>query len=166
MSRKQPSRSFSFILALCALLAASTLVACAGTEVKQAPEKPAKDPQSDAAAKPPKPSVAKMGDSHTLKGQDEGSEVKVTLMGLTDPIQPYVDPDLGEPTDTPAAGSRFFGVTVKVTNVGTATYDDAPSNGAAMVLANDTQAKEATMIDGPWNDGAASDTKLAPGSSR
>ncbi len=51
----------------------------------------------------------------------------VTLVNVADPTQPVDD------LETPQAGSRLVGVQLRLTNTGSAIYQDAPDNSATLV---------------------------------
>jgi hypothetical protein len=50
-------------------------------------------------------------------------------------------------SDTPSSGKRYVGVSVSMTNVGSANYDDSPSNGMKLIMHNDTQADSTILTD-------------------
>jgi hypothetical protein len=111
---------------------------------------------------PPEPELAKIGDSITLNAGNLG--IKATVVSVTDPIEPYVDPYLGEAFDRASPGNRLFGVTLRLKNIGSETFDPGVSGTASLVMRNDQAASEASLVDTkPWSDYV--DAKLAPGSS-
>lgn len=70
-----------------------------------------------------KPAAAHIGDTITLHGTDDGSKITVTIIK-------WVDPAKGaDEFTTPGTGKRFVAAQIRVTNTGTAVYDDTPSNG-------------------------------------
>jgi hypothetical protein len=117
------------------------------------------DTTTEEPAAPPKPKIAKVGDAITLAGQDEGSEMKVTLTAVLDPLP------VGE-FDSPASGKRFVGIVIRMTNTGTANYSDSPSNGADIIYGADEQADGTIVSEGPCGGGFSSQTRIAPGDSR
>jgi hypothetical protein len=62
----------------------------------------------------------------------------------------------------PAAGNRFVAVQFKVTNTGTAAYDDSPSNGAKVLDAEGQQFTSA-LADSKAGPNLPGSVKLAPG---
>ena len=84
------------------------------------------------------------------------------MVSATDPIDPYVDPDLGEAFDKPQAGNRLFGVSVRVKNTGSAPIDPSMEFTNALVMRDGVEAEEAMVMDTkPWS--VSNDAKIAPG---
>ncbi|HEY3478891.1 MAG TPA: DUF4352 domain-containing protein [Streptomyces sp.] len=110
---------------------AAALAACGPTStVKTGADKPASSTTKSAAkaktaAKPAatKAKPATIGDTITVHGMDDGSKVAITLVKWVDPAKG------GDEFTQPDAGKRFVAAQIRVTNTGTAVYDDTPSNG-------------------------------------
>jgi hypothetical protein len=114
-------------------------------------------PDKDSGSEGSKQPRSKVGDSITLEGTD--TKMKVKLLG--------VDRNLsaGE-IDEPQRGRKYVGVRVRLTNVGDATYDDSPSNGAKLITNKDEQADTTILTGGDCASSFASDTTISPGSSQ
>lgn len=123
------------------------------TETVDEPDSPSSG-KSD-AKKAAKKNVAKVGDPITLEGAD--TKMRVTVLKVIDPVA-------GGQFDEASAGKRFIGVQVKLQNVGDTTYSDSPSNGAELLMANDTQAEGAFMSEGDCSSDFGSSAKVSPGS--
>jgi hypothetical protein len=152
-------------LLICAALA---LAGCAQATTKDQPDPAAtategakkENAKSKAKAKTaaPKPKAG-VGDSITLTSTD-GGKIKVKLLRVLDPVA-------GGEYEQPAAGKRYVGIELQLTNVGDKTYKDSPSNGATVLYGDDRQASATLMIDGPCASGGfASDARISPGSKR
>lgn len=124
------------------------------TETKNEPDKP-----SSEGTQKGKKHKARIGDAITLTGQEEGERVKVKVIKVIDAVP------TGE-FDEPESGNRFIGVKIRLRNVGSATYDDSPSNGAELILRNDTQAEEGLVSSGPCSSDFGSQAKISPGSTQ
>ena len=83
-----------------------------------------------ATSQPAPPAPAKVGSTITLKGNDSGEQMDVTLLSVVSPAH-------AGPYETPEAGKQYVGVQIKLTNSGTTAYSDSPSNGAALLDASD-----------------------------
>lgn len=135
------------------------LTACTGAEVKTTPDA-APTASLDKAAPSsaaPKAQRAAVGSTLTLKGNEDGQQIAVTVKKWVDPAQSsqeFVEPQ---------AGNRYVAAQVELRNTGTAAYDDSPSNGATVADA-DGQQFNATMTmgitAGPEFPGSV---KIAPG---
>ncbi|CAB4939931.1 unannotated protein [freshwater metagenome] len=123
-----------------------------------ASDQPADKAEPAEEAEPVAPTVAKVGDAITLTGQDDAERVKVTVVEVLDPMP------TGE-FDSPASGKRYVGIVLRLTNVGSSSYSDSPSNGAVVVYGDDRQAQGTIVLEGPCSDGFSSTLKLAPGES-
>lgn len=77
--------------------------------------------------------VAQVGGAITLRGSDEGAEVKVTLLDYRPRAQ------AANEFLEPGAGKRYVAVRLRIENVGSAIYDDSPSNGSAVIDREDQQ---------------------------
>lgn len=129
------------------------LTACAPAEVTSSPdEKPAEAQKTQEVQ-------AKVGDTITLKGNDEGMKVAVTVVKVAQKAEGKDEFNQPEP------GQRFAAVQIRLKNVGTIAYDDSPGNGAKVVDAQDQQ-YESYLGDVALGPSIGSDVKLAPGSTR
>lgn len=118
-------------------------------------DEPDEQPADDAGKKKAKANVAKIGDPITLEGTD--TKMRVTVLKIIDPVA-------GGQFDEPTAGNRFVGVQVKLQNVGDTTYSDAPSNGAELIMSDDTQAEGGLLGEGQCSSDFGSSAKVSPGS--
>lgn len=109
------------------------------------------------AKKAKKQKTARVGDALRLKGAD--TQMRVTVLKVIDPIQ------AGQ-FDTPSGGNRYLGVQVKIENVGVTTYSDSPSNGAELLMSDDSQAEGTFLSDGPCTADFGSSAKVSPGSAQ
>jgi Domain of unknown function (DUF4352) len=138
------------------ILAYTTMAtsSCSTTETKTKPEKPASSGGS--TEEQTRQNVARVGDTLTLKG-GSGEKMEVTVLRVADPLQ------AGE-YDQPEGGYRFVGVYISLRNVGSAQYDDSPSNGAALLTMTDERANDTIVSGGDCGSDFASSAKIAPGS--
>lgn len=152
------SRSLIAVLAVGGLMCIG-LVGC-GTEVTdQADGQP--DPAAAAdgnstQANQAASGTAGLGDSITLQTLDGGS-IQVTPLSVKDPVSS------GNQFITPNAGNRFVGIRVRIRNVGDVLYEDAPSNGAAVVDRDDVE-WDASFMDAV--EPALGTLKITPGDAR
>ena len=100
--------------------------------------------------------AAGIGDTITLRGSD-GLKMRVTLAGY----QKHAT--TGE-FDTTEHGKKLVGVDLVMKNVSGTQYDDSPSNGAALILDDDSQADASITVDGSCN--VPGGVKIAPGGKR
>ena len=91
-----------------------------------------------------------------MLGGDENTKLRVT-------VEKVIDPASGGQFDEPSAKTRFIGVLVALEKAGEATYDDSPSNGAELLMSDDTQAEGALISEGDCSADFASSAKVAPG---
>lgn len=118
---------------------AAVLAACGTPEVTTVPDAEADISMPSTAAGTPAetasaaPQTAKVGDTITLTGDDPGLKVAVKLNKVLDPAEPA--DEFFKPKD----GERYYAVELIVKNVGTAVYQDSPSNGAVIVDAEGQQ---------------------------
>jgi len=147
------SQSLVAISAAAFALASMGADSC-GTETKSTPDKPGSDKQPTKA----KAKSSSVGDVITLKGREDGSKVAVRLVKIIDPVS------AGE-FDQQTSGSRYIGVQVRLSNQGTTTYNDSPSNSATLIVSGDEQAESASLsISGGECGGKfASSAKISPG---
>ncbi|MFF4211953.1 DUF4352 domain-containing protein [Streptomyces sp. NPDC001796] len=126
--------------------AKTSATAGAGGSQQKATEKP--------AAK--KPDVAQVGDTITVKGTQDGSQLDVTVVKMVDPAKSSDD------FMTPDPGKRYVGVQFRLVNTGSAAYSDSPSNGA-QVADGQGQQFESTLADITAGPSMSADVKLKPG---
>ncbi|MFD6323885.1 DUF4352 domain-containing protein [Streptomyces sp. NPDC058442] len=144
-----------------ATVGALTLTACdTGSTVVDKPKDNAaaqadsgKDTKKEKSAAP---EVAKVGDTLTLEGFEEGSKLDVTVVKVADPAKS------ADEFMEPASGKRFVGVQFQLVNTGEAAYSDSPSNGA-QVADTEGQQFDATFGDITAGPSMASSLKLKPG---
>lgn len=107
------------------------------------------DPTSKAASKQnsqPKKQAAAIGDTLTLKGQEPGQQLAVTLKKWADPATS--SDEYMKPQD----GQRWIAAQFELKNTGRIAYRDSPSNGA-QVADTDGQRFSATIAGGPLTTG-------------
>lgn len=92
---------------------------CAASTVTTTPDKAGAKGGSGAGA-------ARVGQPVTIKGNDSGSKLQVTVKKVQD-TRP------ADQFSTVDKGKRLVAVQFRLVNTGTATYSDAPSNGAKVV---------------------------------
>lgn len=139
-----------------------TATACLGdSEVTTKPNKTAASSEAEsskapAEKAPDKPQVAKVGDTITLAGNEEGLKVDATL-------KKWLDPAKGsDEFNKPQAGKRWVAAQFELVNKGTIVYDDSPSNGTQVA---DTEGQRFTAWYGEIAAGPqmASGAKVPPG---
>ncbi|MCX4972573.1 DUF4352 domain-containing protein [Streptomyces sp. NBC_00620] len=81
--------------------------------------------KSEAPQEPAQEEPARIGDTITLAGMDDGSELKVTILKYVDPAKP-ADPEIFGPE----GGKKWAAARFQLVNTGKSTYPDSPSNGA------------------------------------
>ncbi|CAL9366181.1 DUF4352 domain-containing protein [Streptomyces sp. enrichment culture] len=151
-------------LAVLAALGALTLTACeTGNTVVDKPKSSAADEDEGSAKGSSKekkkenaPDIAEVGDTLTLRGMENGSQLDVTVVKVADPAKSadqFMEPD---------AGKRWVGVQFKLVNTGEAAYSDSPSNGA-QVADSEGQQFDTTFGDITAGPTMASSVKLKPG---
>ncbi len=137
-----------------------TATACTDDDITTAPSKTGAAEKTTAEPatedEPTKATTAKVGDTITLKGQEDGEQVDATLKKLVDPAQPK-DEFFG-----PEDGNRWVAAQFELTNTGKAPYTDSPSNGAQIADA-DGQRFDATFADTKAGPSMTSDAKVPPG---
>lgn len=148
---RRAARTFGFVLTL-----AGVLAGCGSTVVKTVTTSgPTTSPTQTTTTGPQQ---AKAGDTLTLTGNG-GERMDVTVNGIMDPMT------VGE-LDQPRSGQRFVGVQITLKNVGSASYSDAPANGATLISNTNEQAKRQIVSGGPCSTGFASSANIAPGDSQ
>ncbi|WP_413797101.1 DUF4352 domain-containing protein [Streptomyces iranensis] len=123
-----------------------------------APTGEAAEPADAAETVPPseKPKAARIGDTITLSGQDDGEKLDVTMEKWLDPAKS------ADEFTTPAAGKRWVAVQIQLTNTGTTTYSDSPSN-CVQAADTDGQRFDSTFGDITAGPQMTSDLKLPAG---
>ncbi len=134
-------------------LATQGASSCANTTVST-PSSPGESGSGSGAQGAPK--TARVGDTLTLQGTH--NTMKVTVL--------RVFPTSGGQIDTPAAGTHYVGVQLRIRNVGSQTYSDAPSNGAHIISSTDEQANSTILGGGECSGGISSSVSIAPGGAR
>jgi hypothetical protein len=150
--------------AVAAAVGALTLAACnTGSTVVDKPKDNAaasaasgKDTAKEKSDAPEAAKVAKVGDTLTLEGFEEGSELDVTVVKVADPAKS------ADEFMQPASGKRLVGVQFQIVNTGEVAYSDSPSNGA-QVADSEGQQFSATFGDITAGPSMASSLKLKPG---
>lgn len=155
-------RRFRFVYAVAAGCVAATLAACGPSTITSTPDPvPLHEQPGDTGgekAAPAKPK-AKLGDTITLAGNTEGLKIAVTPTKVV---------QKGTPANaivTPKEGFRLFAVTFEIKNVGTAAYDDSPSN-CVKVVDTDGQEYSASLGGEITQAHTFGSTKIAPGDRR
>ncbi|MFF7953956.1 DUF4352 domain-containing protein [Streptomyces griseorubiginosus] len=111
-----------------AVLIVTAVAACGEKQVSTTPASSAPEHRTTATQQStptasPSPSVASVGDTLTLTG-DESEKVAVTVVKV-------VDPAAGKDEfSSPDSGKRFVAVQFRLKNVGSKVFDDAPDNDA------------------------------------
>lgn len=148
-------------LATVATAVAITLTGCsAGSTVTDTPKASTtastKTTEKAPAETPAAPKVAKVGDTITLKGTDDGSKLDVTVVKTVDPAKP------ADEFSAPEDGNRWIGVQFRLLNTGTIAYSDSPGNGTQIA---DSQGQQftSTFADISAGPSMASSVNLKPG---
>jgi hypothetical protein len=134
-----------------ALLAVATLT----TGAKDCGTETTSKPDTGSVPKTERTPTAHVGQAITLKGNT--NRMQVTVLRVTDPLQ-------GGQYDTPSAGKRYVSVQVELRNVGSQTYDDSPSNGARLIMSDDSQASTTILSGGDCTSDFGSKATVSPGS--
>lgn len=148
-------------LAAIAMGAAIAVTGCsAGSTVTDTPKAPADTSKSATKAPvektPAAPKAAKVGDTITLKGAEDGSKLDVTVVKVADPAKP------ADEFSAPEDGNRWIGVQFQLVNTGTIAYGDSPGNGTQIA---DVQGQQftSTFADVSAGPSMASSVNLKPG---
>lgn len=140
--------------------AASTLLLLGATGCGVGDASVNTDPKQGGAGssdgKASKAATAKVGDTLTLHGMEQGSQLDVTIKKWADPATP------ADEFTTPEAGKRWVAAQFLLTNTGKKTYADAPSNGA-QALDGDGQRFDTTFGDVTAGPSMTTDAKVPPG---
>jgi hypothetical protein len=146
---------------LAAALLAGTTACSTGADVTTKPNKQTaskgKTTSKEKTAETSKaPEQAKVGDTITLKGMEDGSKLDVTVVKAVDNAKSSVE------GFAPESGNRWIGVQFRLVNTGTKAYNDSPANGAQVADAEGQQFGPmfADITAGP---SMSSDVRLAPG---
>lgn len=114
---------------LCGWALLLVLMACGPTEVVDEPSGQTAESGDSGGGKVAEPTkvTASVGSSIELKGNMNGSTMRVTMVQVVDPATPK-DQFL-----TPSDGSRYVAVQVRLENIGSAVYSDSPENGFKII---------------------------------
>ncbi|MFE9886864.1 DUF4352 domain-containing protein [Streptomyces scopuliridis] len=140
-----------------------TATACGGNDEITTKPKPAATAEAKATADetpaepaPSKATAAKVGDTITLKGFEDGEQLDVT-------VTKWVDPAKGKDEFfTPEDGNRWVAAQFELVNTGTKVYADSPANGA-QVADNEGQRFGTTIADVTAGPSMTSAAKVPPG---
>ncbi|WP_327413221.1 DUF4352 domain-containing protein [Streptomyces sp. NBC_01233] len=113
-------------------------------------------PASAAPSTPPASQAATIGDTVTLKGNNDGEQLAVTIKQWADPAKS------ADQYTKPEDGKRWVAAQFELVNTGTAVYSDSPSNGTQVA---DDQGQQFQTTFGEVTAGPAmtSSAKVAPG---
>lgn len=153
-----------------ALAAASLTVAAAlgtascssGSTVTDKPKAQATSPAAEDTAgaaveeSPAAADVAKVGDTISLTGTEDGAKLDVTVIKVADNAKTSVE------GFAPDDGNRWLGVQFQLVNTGTAAYSDSPANGT-QVFDDQGQQFGPVFADITAGPSMSSDVKLKPG---
>lgn len=82
---------------------------------------------------PPQPAPAKVGDTITINGANEGNRLDATVVKIVDPAA------TGNEFSTPKPGYRFVAVQWRIANTGVRSIDVGPMSGSAVIDADGQQ---------------------------
>ncbi|MBO3679481.1 DUF4352 domain-containing protein [Streptomyces sp. NEAU-YJ-81] len=118
----------------------------------------AADPAQTPAAtdEPERAQDARVGDTLTLSGQNDGEQLDVTVKKWLDPAKS------ADEFTTPGSGKRWVAVQLQLTNTGTTAYSDSPSN-CVQAADSEGQRFDATFGDITAGPQMTSDLKLPAG---
>jgi hypothetical protein len=142
-----------------ALVAVVTaLVSCGPTEVVSDPAENAPGGGGLDVAEPPKV-TATIGNAIELRGQENDSKVRVTMVQIVDPAKPK------DQFTRAGEGGRFVAVQVRLENIGEAVYSDSPDNSLKIIDAAGQQFSTTfgEVTAGPGFGGSAT---ISPGDNR
>ncbi|EXU69870.1 hypothetical protein Z951_02540 [Streptomyces sp. PRh5] len=157
-------------IALAAAVLCLPLTACGseGSKISTSPKVEASSPAAPtgeaadakrtpaATDEPEQAQDARVGDTLTLSGQNDGEQLDVT-------VKKWLDPAKGaDEFTTPGSGKRWVAVQLQLTNTGTTAYSDSPSN-CVQVADADGQRFDATFGDITAGPQMTSDLKLPRG---
>ncbi|NUP15361.1 MAG: DUF4352 domain-containing protein [Streptomyces sp.] len=154
------TRTRARFAAACAVAALSLTACGGGAAVTNKPKAQASAPADEAseAAEDTSavPEVAKVGDTITLTGSEDGSKLDVTVVKVADGAKSSVEGFV------PEDGNRWLGVQFRLVNTGSAAYSDSPANGT-QVYDEDGQQFGPTFADITAGPSMSSDVNLKPG---
>ncbi|WP_183067472.1 DUF4352 domain-containing protein [Streptomyces sp. gCLA4] len=138
--------------------AALALTACSPAEITTKPDTAASSPAAGTTSAAPTPpaQAATIGDTLTLKGNEDGEQLAVTIKKWADPAQS--EDDFMKPDD----GKRWVAAQFELVNTGTAVYSDSPSNGT-QVADDQGQQFQTTFAEITAGPAMTSAAKVAPG---
>ncbi|MFE3657262.1 DUF4352 domain-containing protein [Streptomyces sp. NPDC059165] len=137
-----------------------TLTGCLSTPEVTTEPKPADSasaaPTDDKTPAVAEPREAKVGDTITVKGMQDGEQLEVTVKKIVDPAKP------ADEFFSPEDGKRWIGVQFQLVNTGSKPYDDSPSNGVQIA---DTEGQRFGTVFGEIKSGPsmAASVTLPPG---
>jgi hypothetical protein len=105
-----------------AILLALTLAACTPPEVTSSPDGKIASPRKSKAA-----TQAKIGDTISLKGNEPGLKIAVTVVKVSPSAKAK------DEFNRPEQGQRFVAIQIALKNIGSIAYDDTPGNGAKLI---------------------------------
>ncbi|MDO9354693.1 MAG: DUF4352 domain-containing protein [Solirubrobacteraceae bacterium] len=120
--------------------------------------------EEDGPAETPESRPALSGPVQPIGGQIRLAGASGVEMVAT--VERVIDPVYGSEFDEPAAGKRYVGVVLRLTNTGDAQYDDSPSNGAALTYGDDREASATIVSGGQCSGGFTGGAKISVGSKR
>lgn len=101
---------------------------------------------------------ASLGDAITLHGFEDDLAIRVKVVRVIDPAR-------AEEFFGPSSGKRFVAVELRMTNTGSAVYNDSPGNGAALIDNRDRQYTE-TLAESPSCPYIGPSVRIRPGDAR
>jgi hypothetical protein len=136
-----------------AILLTLTLTACTTSEVTSSPDGKTSSPPTSSAA------PAKIGDTISLKGNERGLKIAVTVVRVSPSAKGK------DEFNQPEKGQRFVAIQIALKNVGSIAYDDSPGNGAKLIDVEDQQ-YDVALSDVALGPSIGSAVKLGPSSAR
>ncbi len=97
-----------------------------------------------------------VGESASLEGVQAREDIEATVVAYK-PSLPH-----GE---APRKGRKLVAVVLKLKNLGTRNYVDAPSNGAVLFTAQGSRGKQLLALSGECSEAFANRVRIAPGAS-
>ncbi|MEV8637799.1 DUF4352 domain-containing protein [Streptosporangium sp. NPDC051023] len=155
------ARLLALAVTTAALTACGTPTVTSTPDADTAAEEAAisKPSEGESSAGSTKPKPAGIGDAITLTGSDEGLKIAVSVVKV---IKNGKAPN---EIQNAQAGKRLYGVELVLKNVGTATYDDSPSNGAK-VIDSEGQEHDPSLFGEIAGTTQLKSTTIAPGDKR
>jgi len=93
-----------------------------------------------------------VGESASLEGERPGEEVEATLLAFK-PSLPHAE--------APRKGRKVVAVLLKLKNLGTYAYTDAPANGAVLFTAQGARGKQALLVSGECTEAFSTHVRIA-----